>query len=98
MKLMWYEPLEIQYNKADLQIATDFAQTELALTHNIRLALALNFSVFCRHILNKPDDARFIANNAISEINSVDEDGAWIMGAAQGNGENSGFHLQGNVE
>jgi hypothetical protein len=60
-------------------MATDFARTELTPTHTVRLALALNFSVFCYNILNTPDCARLLAKNAIKELDAVGEDATWIM-------------------
>ncbi|EKG09165.1 14-3-3 protein [Macrophomina phaseolina MS6] len=45
--------------------ATDVAQTELTLTHPLRLALALNVSVFYHEILNFPDHAYHLAKQAI---------------------------------
>jgi 14-3-3 protein len=60
-------------------MATDFARTELTPTHTVRLALALNFSVFCCYILNKPDCAHLLAKNAIKELKAVGKDATWIM-------------------
>ena len=61
------------------QKATDFARTELTPTHTVRLALALNFSVFYYIILNTPDCARLLAKNAIKELKAVGVDATWIM-------------------
>jgi 14-3-3 protein epsilon len=54
------------------------AQTELPVTHPIRLGLALNFSVFHYEVLNNPDEACKMAKaafeDAISELDNVSED------------------------
>merc|ERR1719291_926532 len=53
------------------------AEKGLAVTHPIRLGLALNFSVFQYEVLNNPDDAckmaRTAFEDAIAELDSVDE-------------------------
>ncbi|KAK3084684.1 hypothetical protein FSP39_017381 [Pinctada imbricata] len=58
--------------------ASDFAATELATTHPIRLGLALNFSVFYYEILNSPDRACRLAKNAfddaIAELDTLNEE------------------------
>jgi len=60
------------------QAATDNAEKELAVTHPIRLGLALNFSVFMYEVLNKPEDACKMARqafeDAIAELDNVSED------------------------
>merc|ERR1712118_478954 len=54
------------------------AAAELAVTHPIRLGLALNFSVFHYEVLNNPDEACKMARqafeDAIAELDSVSED------------------------
>jgi len=54
------------------------AEKDLAVTHPIRLGLALNFSVFQYEVLNKPDDAckmaRTAFEDAIAELDNVAED------------------------
>jgi len=54
------------------------AASELAVTHPIRLGLALNFSVFHYEVLNNPDEACKMARqafeDAIAELDSVSED------------------------
>ncbi|XP_071713746.1 14-3-3-like protein GF14-B [Rutidosis leptorrhynchoides] len=67
--------------------AQDIALSELPPTHPIRLGLALNFSVFYYRILNSPDRACNLANQALDEANAeldtLDEDSkietTWIM-------------------
>jgi len=58
--------------------ASDIAATELPPTHPIRLALALNFSVFYYEILNSPDRACQLAkqafDDAIAELDTLSED------------------------
>jgi len=60
------------------QAATDNAEKDLAVTHPIRLGLALNFSVFMYEVLNKPDEAckmaRTAFEDAIAELDNVSED------------------------
>merc|ERR1712118_307354 len=54
------------------------AAAELAVTHPIRLGLALNFSVFHYEVLNNPDEACKMARqafeDAIAELDNVSED------------------------
>merc|ERR1712178_12475 len=54
------------------------AAGELAVTHPIRLGLALNFSVFHYEVLNNPDEAckmaRTAFEDAIAELDNVSED------------------------
>jgi 14-3-3 protein epsilon len=54
------------------------AASELAVTHPIRLGLALNFSVFHYEVLNNPDEACKMARqafeDAIAELDNVSED------------------------
>merc|ERR1712060_174331 len=54
------------------------AQKDLAVTHPIRLGLALNFSVFQYEVLNNPDEAckmaRTAFEDAIAELDNVGED------------------------
>merc|ERR1712096_482452 len=58
--------------------ASKIAATELAVTHPIRLGLALNFSVFHYEVLNNPEEACKMARqafeDAIAELDSVSED------------------------
>jgi len=58
--------------------ATINAAKDLAVTHPIRLGLALNYSVFMYEVLGKPDDAckmaRTAFEDAISELDNVSED------------------------
>merc|ERR1711920_676078 len=54
------------------------AEKDLAVTHPIRLGLALNFSVFQYEVLNNPDEAckmaRTAFEDAIAELDNVAED------------------------
>jgi len=54
------------------------AASELAVTHPIRLGLALNFSVFHYEVLNNPEEAckmaRTAFEDAIAELDNVSED------------------------
>jgi len=54
------------------------AEKDLAVTHPIRLGLALNFSVFMYEVLNNPDEAckmaRTAFEDAIAELDNVAED------------------------
>merc|ERR1712138_390861 len=54
------------------------AAGDLAVTHPIRLGLALNFSVFHYEVLNNPEEACKMARqafeDAIAELDSVSED------------------------
>merc|ERR1712151_945986 len=57
--------------------AQKVAEKDLAVTHPIRLGLALNFSVFQYEVLQKPDDAckmaRTAFEDAIAELDNVAE-------------------------
>ena len=58
--------------------ASEIAKTELAVTHPIRLGLALNFSVFYYEVLNNPEAACKMARTAfedvIGELDNVSEE------------------------
>merc|ERR1712108_8719 len=58
--------------------AQNVAEKDLAVTHPIRLGLALNFSVFMYEVLNNPDEAckmaRTAFEDAIAELDNVAED------------------------
>jgi 14-3-3 protein epsilon len=58
--------------------AQKVAEKDLAVTHPIRLGLALNFSVFQYEVLSKPDEACKMAREAfeqaIAELDNVAED------------------------
>merc|ERR1739846_83090 len=58
--------------------ANTVAEKDLAVTHPIRLGLALNFSVFQYEVLGKPEDAckmaRTAFEDAIAELDNVAED------------------------
>merc|ERR1711959_92761 len=58
--------------------AAQVASKDLAVTHPIRLGLALNFSVFQYEVLNNPDEAckmaRTAFEDAIAELDNVAED------------------------
>jgi 14-3-3 protein epsilon len=58
--------------------AMDVARSNLAVTHPIRLGLALNFSVFHYEVLNRPEEACKMARqafeDAIAELDNVSED------------------------
>jgi len=60
------------------QQAMTIAEQGLAVTHPIRLGLALNFSVFYYEVLNLPDEACSMARKAfeeaIAELDNVSED------------------------
>eukprot|EP00927_Polykrikos_kofoidii_P054978 TRINITY_DN492_c0_g1_i2.p1 TRINITY_DN492_c0_g1~~TRINITY_DN492_c0_g1_i2.p1 ORF type:complete len:242 (+),score=47.84 TRINITY_DN492_c0_g1_i2:73-798(+) len=60
------------------QDAQDVAEKDLAVTHPIRLGLALNYSVFQYEVLQKPEDAckmaRTAFEDAIGELDNVAED------------------------
>merc|ERR1712187_784883 len=60
------------------QEAVKVAEKDLAVTHPIRLGLALNFSVFQYEVLNNPDEAckmaRTAFEDAIAELDNVAED------------------------
>merc|ERR1711865_528531 len=58
--------------------AQKVAEKDLAVTHPIRLGLALNYSVFQYEVLNQPDEAckmaRTAFEDAIAELDNVAED------------------------
>merc|ERR1711997_402160 len=58
--------------------AKNVAEKDLAVTHPIRLGLALNYSVFLYEVLQNPDDACKMARqafeDAIAELDNVSED------------------------
>jgi len=58
--------------------ATKVAETDLVVTHPIRLGLALNYSVFMYEVLSQPEQACTMARtafeDAISELDNVAED------------------------
>merc|ERR1712066_721430 len=58
--------------------AAAVAEKDLAVTHPIRLGLALNFSVFQYEVLNEPEEAckmaRTAFEDAIAELDNVPED------------------------
>merc|ERR1712150_439180 len=58
--------------------ANKVAEKDLAVTHPIRLGLALNYSVFQYEVLSNPDDACKLARtafeDAIAELDTVAED------------------------
>ncbi|CAE7233006.1 ywhabb, partial [Symbiodinium sp. CCMP2456] len=60
------------------QEAEDIAKKDLAVTHPIRLGLALNYSVFMYEVLGNPEDAckmaRTAFEDAIAELDNVAED------------------------
>merc|ERR1712019_106321 len=60
------------------QEAQNVAEKDLAVTHPIRLGLALNFSVFQYEVLQNPDEAckmaRTAFEDAIAELDNVAED------------------------
>jgi len=62
----------------EYQDAYRVAEKDLAVTHPIRLGLALNYSVFQYEVLNMPDEACKLARtafeDAIAELDSVAED------------------------
>jgi len=64
--------------KAAQDAATGVSGVGLAVTHPIRLGLALNFSVFYYEVLNLPEDACAMARtafeDAIAELDNVSED------------------------
>jgi 14-3-3 protein epsilon len=64
--------------RAAYQAATDVAEKDLAVTHPIRLGLALNYSVFQYEVLSNPDEAckmaRTAFEDAIAELDNVAED------------------------
>merc|ERR1712048_837974 len=64
--------------RAAYQEAHNVAEKGLAVTHPIRLGLALNFSVFQYEVLQNPDEAckmaRTAFEDAIAELDNVAED------------------------
>merc|ERR1711981_1368911 len=60
------------------QDASNVAEKDLAVTHPIRLGLALNYSVFQYEVLSNPDEAckmaRTAFEDAIAELDNVAED------------------------
>merc|ERR1711920_876964 len=58
--------------------AAAVAEKDLAVTHPIRLGLALNYSVFMYEVLQNPDEAckmaRTAFEDAIAELDNVSED------------------------
>merc|ERR1711924_142369 len=64
--------------RAAYQEAQNVAEKDLAVTHPIRLGLALNFSVFQYEVLQKPDEAckmaRTAFEDAMAELDNVAED------------------------
>merc|ERR1712217_515137 len=64
--------------RAAYEEAQKVAEKDLAVTHPIRLGLALNFSVFQYEVLNNPDEAckmaRTAFEDAIAELDNVGED------------------------
>merc|ERR1712190_268348 len=58
--------------------ATEVADKDLAVTHPIRLGLALNYSVFQYEVLSNPEEAckmaRTAFEDAIAELDNVSED------------------------
>merc|ERR1712076_294021 len=60
------------------QEASNVAEKDLAVTHPIRLGLALNYSVFQYEVLSNPDEAckmaRTAFEDAIAELDNVQED------------------------
>merc|ERR1712187_569675 len=58
--------------------AKNVAEKDLAVTHPIRLGLALNYSVFQYEVLSNPDEAckmaRTAFEDAIAELDNVSED------------------------
>merc|ERR1711901_3310 len=64
--------------KKAYQEAMDVASKDLAVTHPIRLGLALNFSVFHYEVLSNPEEAckmaRTAFEDAIAELDNVAEE------------------------
>merc|ERR1712084_210226 len=58
--------------------AAAVAEKDLAVTHGIRLGLALNYSVFMYEVQSKPEEAckmaRTAFEDAIAELDNVSED------------------------
>merc|ERR1712085_96938 len=67
-----------QNAKKAYEDAQKVAESDLAVTHPIRLGLALNFSVFQYEVLSNPDEAckmaRTAFEDAIAELDNVAED------------------------
>merc|ERR1712066_628736 len=67
-----------EHARAAYEEAQKVAEKDLAVTHPIRLGLALNFSVFQYEVLSKPDEAckmaRTAFEDAIAELDNVAED------------------------
>jgi len=67
-----------QKAKSAYEDAQKVAESDLAVTHPIRLGLALNFSVFQYEVLSNPDEAckmaRTAFEDAIAELDNVAED------------------------
>merc|ERR1712000_456522 len=67
-------------NSADVAYgdAQKVAEKDLAVTHPIRLGLALNYSVFKYEVMNEPEEAckmaRSAFEDAIAELDNVAED------------------------
>ena len=59
-------------------VMRSYFDQDLAVTHPIRLGLALNYSVFMYEVLNDPDEAckmaRTAFEDAIAELDNVAED------------------------
>merc|ERR1712036_4596 len=72
-KSTWANNAKLAYEEAQ-----KVAEKDLAVTHPIRLGLALNFSVFQYEVLNNPDEAckmaRTAFEDAIAELDNVAED------------------------
>merc|ERR1740121_2837843 len=64
--------------RAAYSAAQEVAEKDLAVTHPIRLGLALNYSVFQYEVLQNPDEAckmaRLAFEDAIAELDNVAED------------------------
>merc|ERR1712032_924626 len=64
--------------RAAYEEASKVAEKDLAVTHPIRLGLALNYSVFQYEVLSNPDEACKVARtafeDAIAELDNVAED------------------------
>merc|ERR1712222_249813 len=64
--------------RAVYQEAQKVAEKDLAVTHPIRLGLALNYSVFQYEVLSNPEEAcrmaRTAFEDAIAELDNVSED------------------------
>lgn len=73
----------IEVSERAYEDALEICKEQLPSTHPLRLGLALNFSVFYYESLNSPGLACKLAkkafNDALADIDSVDEDSAMIM-------------------